>query len=218
MRAFSPSAVLLSCLALAGCFSSVKPEPEKSTTARPVVSHGYALLYERASELKHLDKILAVKRESDEVKKVTDDVATWASKLSEELEALSSRYPSIRLDDNGLPDVENRTIEMLNRDHVKRILPFVGESGPAYERLLLFDEWDRVEHEYHLANSLAEFETNNERKAFLLRVARRYQELYDEVGALLRKRYFCMSHTDSRYRARGAGCRACSRRLGGLRP
>jgi hypothetical protein len=34
--------------------------PEKATNARPVVSHGYALLYEyeRASELKNLDKVL----------------------------------------------------------------------------------------------------------------------------------------------------------------
>jgi hypothetical protein len=187
---------LLCFIAVAGCSSAAKPQPQRSITARPVISHGYALLYERASELKQvdelkqLDKILLVKRQSNEVKKVTHDVADWAAKLSDEFESLASRYPSVRLDDTGLPDVERGTIEDLNREHVKRILPLVGKSGPEYERLLLFDEWDRTEHESHLASALADFETDEQRKAFLSRVARRYQELYDEVGALLRKRYF----------------------------
>lgn len=146
------------------------------------------MLYERASQLKDVDKLLLVKNTSDEVERLIRRIAAWGKELKDELESLTSGYPAIDLRDNGLPEVEKRTRESMADERRKQFLPLVGESGGEFERLLLLDQLSALDQQRHMAATMTELETSSERKAFLDKVRRRYEALFDDAQKLVRQR------------------------------
>ncbi|WP_169727547.1 hypothetical protein [Granulosicoccus antarcticus] len=68
-----------------------------------ILSEGYSQLYEAAQGLKFLDEALLLKVETDDFQKVAENTADYFARLEKTLEQLNRDYPSLRLDNNGLP-------------------------------------------------------------------------------------------------------------------
>jgi hypothetical protein len=187
-------------LALAGCAGQAKKEPATARTddvdkmseteRNRVLSHGYAQLYDAANGLRWLDELLLVKFESDATQKVITDLAHYSADLKQQLEELARRYPSLTLDDDGLPLLERNKRQMQARDRAKSLAPLVGAKGADFERTLLLTQSGALNQLRFLAQAIADAEKSSPRRDFALGVQRRLDQIYLEVVKLLDRRFF----------------------------
>ena len=179
-------------VALSACASmgkkdlSERPVSEKNK----VLSGGYAQLYEAASGLKYVDKLLLVKFETEEFGDVIKAISDYAAELSEQLEKLDKDYPSLSIDKTYLPEMEVAKRTAVQNDRIKDLAPIIGRTGKDFERTLLLTQSGALNQQRHLAEVMAEAETSEARRTFLNGVAKRYGELYRMDVRLLNKRYF----------------------------
>jgi hypothetical protein len=188
-------------LVMAGCATPAKHEPVHETGADAldrmsetdrdrVLSHGYAQLYDAAKGLRWLDDFLLVKFESEPTHKVIGDLSAYSAELKTQLEALAKQYPSLSLDDDGLPLLERNKRKAQALDRAKTLAPLVGATGADFERTLLLTESGALNQLRFLAGAIADAEKSSPRREFALGVQRRFDQLYLEVVKLLDRRFF----------------------------
>lgn len=155
------------------------------------LSYGYAQLYEVASGLKHVNKLLYVKYESDKVEAVINDISKYGEKLAGQLEKLAADYPALKIDDTGLPAMETKKRKASQWDRVLSLAPIVRQTGKDFERTLLLTQSGALNQLRFLAEVMHESEKDHNRKALLTEVKQRFDGLYDKVVKLLNEEYFC---------------------------
>jgi len=155
-----------------------------------VLSQGYAQLYDAANGLRWIDEILLVKSKSDATRKVIDDLATYSSQLKVQLEELARNYPSLTLDDDGLPLLERNKRKAQKIDRAKTLLPFTGAHGADFERTLLLTVSGTLNQLRFLAQALADAEKSAPRREFVLGAKQRFDGIYVETVKLLDRDFF----------------------------
>jgi len=157
---------------------------------RLMLSEGYSMLYQDASNLDLAQLILYVKVESEAVDKVVAAVAEVGGQLKKDLERIAKEYPGVRIDLDPLPEMEKRKRAALSKDRARYFAPIIGHGGREYERTVLIAYANGINHERHLCQVMAEAEPDASLKKFLLDAEKRYDGLYDRANALLEKEYF----------------------------
>ena len=157
---------------------------------RLLLSEGYSMLYEDASNLDLAELILYVKVESEAVDKIVTAVAEVGGQLKKDLERIARDYPGVRIDLDPLPEMEKRKRAAIRKDRARYFAPVIGHGGREYERTVLIGYANGINHERHLCQVMAEAEPDASLKKFLLDAEKRYDGLYDRVTALLDKEYF----------------------------
>jgi hypothetical protein len=173
----------------------VKAEADRASAPdlskqRLVLSEGYSMLYQDASDLDLSQLILYVKVESDAMHKVVTAVAEVGGQLKKDLERIAKEYPGVRIDLDPLPEMEKRKRAALSKDRARYFAPIVGHGGREYERTVLIAYANGINHERHLCQVMAEAEPDASLKKFLLDAEKRYDGVYDSATALLDKEYF----------------------------
>jgi hypothetical protein len=138
-----------------------------------------------------VDKLLLVKYESDKVEAVIDDVAQSAAKLAQGLETLAKKEPRLNLKNPGLPAIEVKTRTSIQQDLVAQLAPIAGKTGRHFERTLLLSQSVVLNHLRHLIEHVHDAERQEERRAFLDRTHKTFDQLYERVNRLLEAHYFC---------------------------
>ena len=196
---FSRPGLLLTLLLTAlgaGCAHQAEPRDKTATKApklskeRQVLSEGYSILYQDARKFDASDLVLLVKSESDAMKKVVTAVSEMGDGLKVDLERIAKDYPGVRIDLDPLPEMEKRKRLAVGMTRAKEFAPVVGKGGPEYERTVLMSFANGLNHERHLCQVMAEVETDAGLKKFLLETQKKYDALYEDVMALLKKEYF----------------------------
>ena len=185
--------------ALVGC--STPPKPSTPVAAERLsdseeaknreLSHGYGQLYKTASGLKHLKKTLVVKVESEKVSSLIDDISEYAEKLSGQLEKMDRDYPSLRIDDPGLPELEMKRRKAVVWDEIFIMAPIVGKTGKDFERTLLLSQAGVLNNSRFLAQVIKDAEKSDARRAFAQEAHTRLNGLYQRIVRLLEQDYFC---------------------------
>ena len=175
---------------LEACAATTAKEPAKEKERQEIVNHGYGQLYQSASGLKHVNKLLYVKFESDAVEKVLDGMSAYCAKLAGELEELAAKDRAMRIDRTGLPSLTERARDSSNRERLKSLAPIVGSTGKDFERTYLLTQSGALNQLRHLARVTRAAEKDPERKAFLTKVGRDLDEQYRKVVKLLDAEYF----------------------------
>jgi hypothetical protein len=157
---------------------------------RQVLSEGYSMLYTDASKLDLAELILYVKSESQTLHDVVTAVAEAGGQLKKDLERIAKDYPGVRIDLDPLPEMEKRKRAAIAKDRAKYFAPIIGQGGREYERTVLIGYANGMNHERHLCQVMAEYETDAGLKKFLLDAGKRYDGLYGRVMALLEKEHF----------------------------
>ena len=175
--------------------SGAKAEADRTKTPdlskqRLMLSEGYSMLYEDASNLDLAELILYVKVESDAIDNIVSAVAEIGGQLKKDLERIAKDYPGVRIDLDPLPEMEKRKRAAIAKDRAKYFAPVIGHGGREYERTVLMSFANGLNHERHLCQVMAEAEPDAGLKKFLLDTEKRYDGLYDRVTALLEKEYF----------------------------
>jgi hypothetical protein len=165
--------------------------PAESIHKNRVLSQGYAQLYEAASGLQHVKKLLYVQFESEKVGAMIEDISKYGEKLAGQLERLVANYPGLRIDDTGLPEMEIKKRKAAQWDRTFSLVPIVGQTGKEFERTLLLTQSGALNQLRFLAEVMHDSEKDDNRKAFLREVKQGFDSLYDKVVKLLNDEYFC---------------------------
>ena len=188
--------IILASLA-AGCAHVEKPPTAKTEAKAPalskerqLLSEGYSILYRDAGNLDLSELILYVKAESDDMKKVVTAISEMGGDLKRDLERIARDYPGVRIDLDPLPEMEKRKRIGVGMTRAKEFAPLVGKGGREYERTVLMSFANGLNHERHLCKVMAEAEEDAGLKKFLLETQKKYDGLYEDVMALLKKEYF----------------------------
>lgn len=185
--------------ALSGCATQNKPATPATTerlsdseeSKNRELSYGYGQLYKTASGLKHLKTALRVKAESDKVASLIEDISSYAEKLTAQLEKLDREYPSLRIDDSGLPEMEAKRRKAVVWDQIFVMAPIVGKSGKDFERTLLLSQAGVLNNVRFLAEVIKDAEKSDARRSLLQEIQIRLNGLYQRVIRLLEQDYFC---------------------------
>jgi len=167
-----------------------RPSDSEETKNREL-SYGYGQLYKTASGLKHLKKLLLVKVESAKVSMLIDDISEYAEKLSGQLEKMDRDYPSLRIDDPGLPELETKRRKAVVWDEIYILAPIVGKTGKDFERTLLLSQVGVLNNVRFLAEVIKDAEKSEARKALVQEAQSRLNSLYQRTIRLLEQDYFC---------------------------
>lgn len=154
------------------------------------LEHGYALLYELVSSLRHANKLFLVKFEPDDVQAFTDDMSSIMSDIREKLETLAETGSGMDLEDPGTPRFEHETRKAMGRARIESFAPIVGKTGTDFERTLLLTQSGGLNQMRYLTEVLAEAETDADRQRFLSEASQKFDALYRRVTQLLNEQYF----------------------------
>jgi hypothetical protein len=183
------AAALLLTLAACGHLNrSEESEPGKGP--RDQLSVGYSLLYQEADGIPKLKWLLRFKDEPEQMAKVTAELVTYYQQLAQTLENLSKRFPAVRINVKTMPEIEADTRKAIGTDLAKDIAPVVGKSGTQFEREALLSFYDSLNEQRHLVRAMLEREKIPALRDFLETTRYQLDSRYDQVGALLNRRYF----------------------------
>jgi len=155
----------------------------KTTAPAQISSHGYSLLFDLLGDEQNVSKLLIVKRDRPELKKLAKQISETAGKAHKDLEKLA-KHANIDLKDPGLPDAETQTRKSISREKGKTLL---AEKGDDFEFALLLTQNEALTYGVHLAGVLAAGEGQSERMRFLQRLSSDLTQLRQEVTRMLRE-------------------------------
>jgi hypothetical protein len=188
---------LVACVALlcAGCSSSSAPVHEPGQSQAPsrkiaILNHGYAMLYEKAGEFSKIRKLLYVKGNTDTVGQFVDELANYGDKVQKELESMTRHYPSLSIEDNGLPVIERKKRSGVSHYFIKKMLPLVGRSGKDFNRTVLQTQKEELNQARYYVRALISEERESNRKHMLKAMQKRLDQFYKQASQLLEDNYF----------------------------
>src|SRR3954470_2274348 len=152
------------------------------TTTEQASRHGYALLFDLLGDEQNVSKLLIVKRDRPELKKLVKEISTASGKAHKELEKLDKH--GINLKDQGLPTAETQARKSISHEKGKTLL---AEKGSDFEIALLLTQNEALTYGSHLAQVVAKGETDADRVRFLQQVSADFNRLRDEVMQMLRE-------------------------------
>jgi hypothetical protein len=180
------------CPWLTGCGefnASRRPPPDKGAP-RTQLAIGYSLLYQEAEGIPKLDWLLKFKSKSEDMGKVTTDLLAYYRQLAGTMQALSTRYPAMRLDVTPMPEIESAERKAIGADMAKDFMPVAGKSGVDFEREALLMFYNTLNEQRHLVAVMLNLETVPELRKFLETTQGQLDTRYAAIGALLNRRYF----------------------------
>ncbi len=200
-RAALAATLVGAVLVLGGCGALSRASAVGDDQAKARISHtgdaqldklnqGYSLLYQSASGLRLVDKILLVKFESDRTHRVVTAISDYCGQLTDQLKQLPQRYPSVRIDLKPLPEIERRKQAAANKARVLSFAPVVGRTGADFERTLLLTLSGGLNQLRFLTQVMADQERNPERAALLKGAHRHFLDLYKQTLKELSQDYY----------------------------
>jgi hypothetical protein len=183
MRPFLP-------LALTACLAATPALAGDKALSQRELNYGYASLYDSARGLRHSDKIFLVKFESEACQAVVKDLSDAMGRIAKNLEALDRDDAALRLDDDGMPELETRKRDAVTRDRLMSFKPVNGRTGMNFERTLLLSESGALNQLQFLISELDAADPDPRRSAVLKEAHAEVVRLYGRVVNLLNREYF----------------------------
>lgn len=188
-RRFFSLVAPLPLVGLCGCLFLQPPAPAPPTgpvSARSVDAttrnNACALLDDLLGDEKNLGKILIVKRESPELKRLVKDISETASRGAKLLQSLAKNDPSLRLEDLGLPPGEQAARKAIARRTRYELL---HASGVEFERRLLLTQVQALNYARHLAAVVAENEPQPAHAREFADLSAQFQHLHEQATTML---------------------------------
>ena len=131
------------------------------------LTYGYSFVYQQLGALVLSEKIFLVRSESKQIRDYGMEIADFAKKLKKDLEAISEKQKSIKLDNTGQSKAENMMFEAISKDTTVKYLPLVGLELKIFERKFLLSSVGLLTQVHFMFGAIMELETSDERKRIL---------------------------------------------------
>ncbi len=181
------------CL-LCGCQSLKQPSaksgsPEISTSQKTASdlatrNNALALLDDLLGDEKNLSKILIIKRNSDELGRLVEDISKTAGEGEKMLQSMAKNEPGLDLKALNLPPGEAATRKSIAKTQEQLLL---HSKDAEFEFQLLLTQSEALNYGANLALVAAENEPQADVTRDLLRLSSRLRELHEQVLTMLRK-------------------------------
>lgn len=160
---------------------SSTPAPSAATNTVAVVDFNQhvrdncaSLLYDLLNDEKNLSKILLIKRDSDQLHALVEEISTAAANGAKKLEQLAAADRSLHLDAMSLPSGEAATREAISKTKTGELL---HAKGADFEFALLLTQVEALNYGEHLARVAAAHDAQPDR-------VREFSALGDELKRL----------------------------------
>jgi len=148
-------------------------------------NNALALLNELVNEERHLSKVLIIKRESAELKRLVKEISDVAGQAADNLKILARVTPGLHLTAGGLPQGERATRTSIAKAKRDALL---HSKGAEFEFQLLITQAEALSYGTHLALIIAENEPQPARAQEFYTLSSRFKGLHEQVLAMLRPR------------------------------
>jgi hypothetical protein len=189
------SALFLLC-SLCACKSlqhpTATPSPsapetdEKSAADLQTRNNALALLDDLLNNEKNLSKILIIKRNSDELGRLVENISKTAGKGADSLESLAKSEPGLDLKKTNLPPGEAATRKAISKTKEHELL---HSKDAEFEFQLLLTQVEAMNYGAHLAMVAADNESQPARTREFLELGAQLRNLREQVEAMLRKQH-----------------------------
>jgi hypothetical protein len=183
---------LILVMAAGGCRTSPsttppspQPQPVKKSVDPVVRDNSLALLNDLLNDEKNLSKILIIKRNSKELKRLIVDISETSGDGAKMLQSFAKADPSINLKVLGLPpgEVATRKAIAKTKEHL-----LLHSKDDEFEFQILLTQSEALNYGAHLAKVAAENESNPRRAEELSRLSTHLSQLQVRVLEMLRHR------------------------------
>lgn len=188
---FLKASVLLSLCSLCSCQSLQHASPPAVVKAAndknsnlAARNNVLALLDDLLGDEKNLSKILIVKRNSDELGKLVENISKTAGNGAKMLEIFAKDEPGLNLRVTDLPPGEVATRRAISKTKEKLLL---HSKDAEFEFQLLLTQVEALNYGAHLAMIAAENETRPEGSRAFLQLSAQLRNLHEQVVAMVRK-------------------------------
>jgi hypothetical protein len=176
---------------LAACSQSGGSRPAaEDNTPRTQLSIGYSLLYQEAEGIPKLKWILMFKDKPEEMGRLTNELVSYYQRLADTMERLSKQSAAMRIDVAAMSEIEGDERKAIGADQTKDFFPVLGKTGVEFEREALLMFYNALDEQRHLTGVMLGLETDPTLKNFLQTTQDQLEAHYEQVGALLNRRYF----------------------------
>jgi hypothetical protein len=131
--------------------------------------------------IRRVKTVISFEGISDDSTKLVDEIADASQQALEDLEELAAASPVIVFEEFSEESIAKATLDSLRMTTAKEFLLAADE----FEKNLLLSQSQILRVISHLAKQLEQKETSNERKAWLNKIADRYENYYQQVYARL---------------------------------
>ena len=145
---------------------------------------GYYLLHHLGEDEDQLPLLLDLKHAPPEIEKYADQISRTAKASNAALEQMQDRDAAIRFDKNPLPSIERDVRDSIKDDKQHQLL--FGTSDSEFVRALLVSQIEATTYASHLAEVLADQETNPTRVKTLKHLSDQWLAMRSEAYRLLR--------------------------------
>ena len=179
---FARFLILTSVLALLALYMNRATAGDEEPTR---IDAGYSALKLFLEDEQHLTTIRWVKTIitfdgiSDHSKKLIDEIADSSEQALEDLELLAMLKPAIVFEEFPDESIGKATLDSLRMETAREFLLYTDD----FEKSLLISQSQILRVISHLARQLEENETSSKRKAWLQKLANRYENYYQQVYA-----------------------------------
>ena len=168
-------------LAIAGCRSpDVSQHASSPNTVR---SNAASLLYQLLDEEANVSKLLIIKRDREELRRVIKNISSRAEAAHKELTRMAKEDPTLELKRPDLPPGEKAVRESISK---KRAGELLRASGTDFEFKLLLTQVEALGYAEHLAKIAALNEPDQRRARVFTSIETQMRGSLEEVIALLR--------------------------------
>jgi hypothetical protein len=129
------------------------------------------------SSIRRVKTVITFEGISESSTLLIDDIADTSEQALEELEKLATATPAIVFEDFSEESIGKSTLDSLRMTTAREFLL----DSDEFEKNLLLSQSQILRVISHLAEELAEKETNGKRKAWLDKLAERYESYYQQV-------------------------------------
>jgi hypothetical protein len=156
---------------------------EKSAADLQTRNNALALLDDLLNDEKNLSKILIIKRNSDELGRLVENISKTSGRDADFLETMAKSEPGLDLKKKDLPPGETATRKAISKTQEHVLLHSKDEE---FEFQLLLTQVEALNYGAHLAMVAAENEPQASRTREFLEMGARFRELREQVLAMLR--------------------------------
>jgi hypothetical protein len=103
---------------------------------------------------------------------------------------LSKQYPAMRIDVAAMSEIEGDERKAIGADLAKDFAPVIGKTGADFEREALLMCYNGLNEQRHLTGVMIMSEADPALRRFLEDAKAQLEAQYEQVGALLNRRYF----------------------------
>lgn len=186
--------LLFLCVSLAakdyGYAKDKKYDDEISRDEREELNYGYAIMYQHIDDISGSKFLMAVKKNSEELSKLTDKMVKTLEANKKTLDELKKQFPAIDYENRGQPDVYEKVVKAIKWHKAMQYLPVAGLSGQEFERDFIIDTKYGIDQIARIAGVLSDREKNEGLKKPLHEIAEQNTQLIKDTDYLLNEKYY----------------------------